>query len=149
MRDEESNSSRTVSTPKICVKTSSSCNKSNQNKNINTSAVLDSQDQDILKILERMQSTGEVGTTLYKNIISNCIYEPRIEGYFCSDPVFNLSWRILTETEIKFLEKGLNFAPIQKKINELELRTDFSKFCRRMRTKWYFKNEPTKKFRNI
>ena len=149
LRDEESNSSRIVSTPKMCVKTSSSCNKSNQNKSINASAVLDSQDQDILKILERMQSTGEVGTTLYKNITSNCVYEPRIEGYSCSDPVFNLSRRILTETEIKFLEKGLNFEPILKKITELGLRTDFNKFCRRMRTKWYFKKEPTKKFCNI
>ena len=43
----------------------------------------------------------------------------------------------------------MNFAPIQNKINEPELRTDFNKFCRRMRTKWYFKDEPTKEFSNI
>ena len=96
-----------------------------------------------------MQSSGEDGNTLHNNINSNCIYEFKIEGHFCSDAVFNLSRRILTETEIKVLEKGLNFAPIQNKINEPELRTGFNEFCRRMRTKWYFKYEPTKEFSNI
>ena len=38
-------------------------------------------------------------------------------GYFCSDTVFNLSKKVLTETEIKILEKGLDYAPIQKSIN--------------------------------
>ena len=149
MREEESNSSRIVSPPKICVNTSSSCNNSNQDKSINTSAVLDSQDQDILKILEELQSTGEDRTTLHNNISSNCVFEPRIEGHFCSDAIFNLSRRILTETEIKVLEKGLDFPPIQNKINEPELRTDFNEFCRRMRTKSYFKNKPTKEVSNI
>ena len=96
-----------------------------------------------------MQSSGEDGNTLHNNINSNCIYEFKIEGHFCSDTVFNLSRRILTETENKVLEKTLNFAPIQNKINELELRTDVNKFRRRMRTKWYFKDEPTKEFSNI
>ena len=49
LRDEKSNSSRIVSPPKICVNTSYSCNSSNQAISINTSAFLDSQDQDILK----------------------------------------------------------------------------------------------------
>ena len=65
----------------ICVNTSSSSNNSNQVKSINTSAFLDCQDQDILKILEELQSTGEDGTTLYNNISSNCVYESRIEGH--------------------------------------------------------------------
>ena len=149
LRVEKNNSSRIVSPSKICVNTSSSCNNSNQAKSINTSAFLDSQDQDILKILEELQSTGEDGTTLHNNVSSNCVYESRIEEHFCSDAVFDLSRRILTETEIKVLQKDLNFAPIQNKINEPELRTDFNEFCRRMRTKWYFKDEPTKEFSNI
>ena len=73
MKDEEINSSRIISPPKISVNTSSSYNNSNQDKCINTSAVLDSQDQDILKILEELQST------LHNNMSSNCVYEPRIE----------------------------------------------------------------------
>ena len=36
----------------------------------------------------------------------------RLSGYFCSETIFNLSKRVLTETEIKVLEKGLDFAPI-------------------------------------
>ena len=52
----------------------------------------------------------------------------------------------MTDTEIRILEKGLDFAPIQNKINEPELRTDFEEFCRRMRTRWHFRNEPTPEF---
>ena len=48
---------------------------------------------------------------------------------------------MLTDTEIKVLEKGLDFAPIQKKLNEPELRSDFNEFCRRMRLKWHFRDE--------
>ena len=64
--------------------------------------------------------------------------EGRVSGSFCSDTVFKLSHRVLTETEIKVLEKGLDYVPIEKKINEPELRKDFSEFCRRMRNKCYF-----------
>ena len=49
---------------------------------------------------------------------------------------------MLTDTEIKVLERGLDFAPIQRKINEPELRRDFNEFCRRMRLKWHFRDEP-------
>ena len=49
--------------------------------------------------------------------------------------MFNLSNKVLTDLEIKVLEKGLDFAPIQRKINEPELKQDFEDFCRRMRTK--------------
>ena len=57
--------------------------------------------------------------------------------------MFNLSRKVLTETEIEILEKGLDFAPIQRKINEPELRSDFEEFCRRVRVKWHFGNEPS------
>ena len=49
---------------------------------------------------------------------------------------------MLTDTEIKVLEKGLDFALIQHKINEPELRRDFNEFCRRMHVKWHFWDEP-------
>ena len=48
----------------------------------------------------------------------------RLKGSFCSKSVFNLSKKVLTETEIRVLEKGLGFAPIQKSLNEPELRKD-------------------------
>ena len=47
------------------------------------------------------------------------------------------------------LEKGLDFALIQKTSSELELRKDFEEFLRRMRCKWNFRNEPTNNFSEI
>ena len=63
--------------------------------------------------------------------------------------MFNLSHKVLTETEIKILEKGLDDAPIQKKINDPKLRKDFSEFCWSMRNKWYFRIEPTLQFSEV
>ena len=60
-------------------------------------------------------------------------HEGRISGFFCSKTVFNLSHNILTETEIKVLEKGLDFASVQRTLNEPELRKNFEEFCCRMR----------------
>ena len=60
-----------------------------------------------------------------------------------SDTVLNISRKVLTDTERKVLEKGLDFAPIQRKLNESELQRDFKDFCRCMRLEWYFRNEPT------
>ena len=60
--------------------------------------------------------------------------------------MFNLSKKDLIEAEIKVLEKVLDYVPIQNKINEPELRSNFEEFCRRMRLKWYFGNDPTPDF---
>ena len=57
-----------------------------------------------------------------------------------------MSKKVLSEAEIKVLEKGSDFAPIQNKINEPELRKDFDEFCRHMRIKCHFRNEPTQDF---
>ena len=45
----------------------------------------------------------------------------RLSGYFCSDTIFNLSQKALMDSKIKVIEKGLDYAPIQSKINEPEL----------------------------
>ena len=47
--------------------------------------------------------------------------DSHLKGYFCSKIVFNLSINILTETEIGVLENGLDFALIQKTLNEPNL----------------------------
>ena len=52
----------------------------------------------------------------------------------------------MTETEIRVLEKGLGFAPTPTKINETDLRADFNEFARKMRCKWFFRNELTENF---
>ena len=63
-------------------------------------------------------------------------------GYLCSKTVFNLGRKVLTETEIRVLEKGLGFAPTPTRINESELR-DFNEFFRKMRCISYFRNKTT------
>ena len=60
--------------------------------------------------------------------------------------VFNLSQRVLSEIEIQVLEKGLDFAPIQKSINEPELRKGFEEFSRRMHIRWNFRDQPSEDF---
>ena len=74
--------------------------------------------------------------------------EGRLQGSFCSKTVFNLSLRVLSEIEIQVLEKGLDFAPIQKSINEPELRKDFEDFSRRMHVRWSFRDQPSEDFSN-
>ena len=80
---------------------------------------------------------------------SNNTYSTRLTGYFCSETVFNLSNRALSEAEIKVSEKGLDYAPIQNKINEPELMNDFNEFCRKMPLKWYFRNEVTANYSEV
>ena len=53
--------------------------------------------------------------------------EGHLQGSFCSNTVFSLSQRVLSE-----IEKGLDFAPIQWYINEPQLRKDFENLSRRM-----------------
>ena len=82
-------------------------------------------------------------------VIGSFTEDGRLKGFFCSKTVFNLSEKILTEAEIKVLEKGLDFAPIQKTLNEPELRKDFEEFSRRIRCKWNFRKEQTNNFSEI
>ena len=65
---------------------------------------LSSQDEELLSILEEGLQ--------HKEMPENINVSNRIQGYFCSYIVFNLSKKVLSETEIKELEKGLDFAPI-------------------------------------
>ena len=49
--------------------------------------------------------------------------------------------------EIKIPEKRLDYVPIQNRINEPRLKRDFEVFVRRMRLRWYFRDEPTSSLR--
>ena len=74
------------------------------------------------------------------------VINERLEGYFCSKSVFNLNKKVLTESKIRPLEKGLGLAPTLTKINESDLRADFNEFTRKMRSKWFLRNGPTENF---
>ena len=100
------------------------------NSSIHQENSFDAQDEEMLKILEKLHSSNR--ETSVMGISSITSDENRLTGYFCSDTIFNLSNRVLSDNKIKVLEKGLDFAPLHKKINEPDLRSDFWDFCRRM-----------------
>ena len=99
-----------------------------------------SQDEELLSILVDLQ---------YDEMLVNIKVINCIQRYFCLDTVFNLSKKVLSETQIKVMEKGLDFAPIENKIYESELRKSFEEFYRRMRIKWHFLNDVTSQFSEI
>ena len=173
LEEEQSRSGdRNKSTPSI-ISTNSSQLKSDSGFSPIEQNIFSTHEKEFLSVLEQLQNAnvsnnidsttrhptactpGENTVPLEsaQNINTSFAYprygatsEGLLEGYFCSYTVFNLSRKDLTDTEIRILEKGLDFAPIQNKINEPELRTDFKDFCRRMRARWHFRNEPTPEF---
>ena len=73
----------------------------------------------------------------------------RIKDYFCLDTVFDLSRKVLSQTEISILDKGLRFVPASNMIHEADFRLDFNQISRKMWSKWYFRDEPSKAFSKI
>ena len=102
---------------------------------------LDSVVEELVNILHDLHKSQ--GVTAEKSPKS---VNGRLKGYFCSKTVFNVSRKFLTETEIRVLEKDLGFAPTPTRINESDLKRDFNEFSRKMRCKWYFRNQPTENF---
>ena len=116
-------------------------NSSNSFSKLGDFETFDTQDSELLDILEELGNLEKA-----KEHDVNVTSLGRLMGHFCSDTIFNLSNRVLSDAEIKVLEKGLDFALIQRKINEPELREDLEEFCRRMRAKCHFWNEPSESF---
>ena len=127
MNDESSNSSiAEVIPPRLSTNSAEMQNSSNSLENSTSDSLgVTSQDREVISILDELQNISITGP-------SNNTDSARLTGYFCLETVFNLSNRALSDAEIKVLEKGLDYAPIQNKINEPEQRNDFNKFCRRM-----------------
>ena len=63
----------------------------------------------------------------------------RIEGQFVNNKVINLSQRTLSQHEISVLSKGLKFVATPKEIDYSQVKIDLENFGRRLRLKWYFK----------
>ena len=125
--------------PNFCVDTSLSHHSSNfvPGTTETEPVLLSTQDMEVLEILEELENNANANFTGCEHKYNTD--DSRMKGYFCSDTIFNLSNKVLTEDEIKVLEKGLDFAPIQRKVNKPELREDFENFCRRMRIQWHFR----------
>ena len=67
----------------------------------------------------------------------------RLKGYFCSDVVFNFSYKVLSDLEISALGKRKGFTNTPTFISEVDLRRDFANFSRKMRCKRFFRNQLT------
>ena len=70
------------------------------------------------KLLDILQELANVENTKEHDV--NVTSLGRLRGRFCSDTIFNLSQKVLSDAEIKVLEKGLDFATIRRKINDPE-----------------------------
>ena len=137
-------SSDSLSSPtRLSTDTSSSLNSSRYR---NVSSDLDREDYEILNTLKEMLDGAKESESIIpefkkmSEVMKDSTYglataENRLCGYFCSETIFNLSHQVLTDAKIKVLEGSLDFVPIQRKINEPELRRDFNELCRRMRLK--------------
>ena len=136
-----------TSPPKLCSDTSTAKNSSYC---FNKQASLDENvDGKILQILDDLLNLFNGSGKASQGIkdVNECFQnihitsESRLTGQFSSETIFDLNDRVLTDAEIKILEKGLDFAPLQRKINEPELKQDFKGFCKSMRLKWYYWEE--------
>ena len=109
LQDEKLKSSRIQTSLPVKVTNSSlSINTSNISENTFDLDFLSLQDEDLVNIPEELQNRMEVsGNNTTENTSSN-----RLKGHFCSDTIFKLSHRVLSDAEIKILEKRLDFAPI-------------------------------------
>ena len=121
------------------VESPSPAGKINTSGNDTSLHILDSGDEELVNILQSFE-------TIKTPKKAAKVINERLEGYFCSKSVFNLSKKVFAEIEIHVLEKGLGFTPTPTKINQNDLRTDFNEFARKMRCKWFFHNEPTENF---
>ena len=117
--DKDLNLKLTTSSPMLTVDSSIAMNHSEFCTSEVKDEVFNTQDREFLSVLGNLMDIDGPLHSQNKNVKMTA--EGGIPGYFCSDTVFNLGHRVLTETEIKVLEKHLGYAPIQKKINEPEL----------------------------
>ena len=98
-------------------------------------------------VYERTNSSNaNIAPTITRNLndTSITINDPskRITGYFVGDTtIFNLSNRVISESELSLLGKGLGFCPTPYQVNEYYLAEDFKEFSRKLRNKWHFRNE--------
>ena len=60
--------------------------------------------------------------------------------------VLNLSNRVLTESEIRVLDKGVNFVATPEKLDCYQIKNDLERLGRNIKLKMYYKSEPKPAF---
>ena len=101
---------------------------------------------DLVSTQSNCTSSSETSIEVLEKEVKSPVTSKILKGYFCSDTVFNLNKKVLTETEIGVFERDFGFVPRPDLINEENLRRDLNDFSRKMRCKWYFRNEPSDHF---
>ena len=89
--------------------------------------------------LEARQSIGESSNKNHPENKAETPNNKRMEEKFVSQNVFNLSDRVLTENEIKVLDKGLSFVAAPEKLDRLQIKNDLEKLGRTFSEKPAFK----------
>ena len=67
-------------------------------------------------------SSFEKSAEVSEEELQSPVTSTRLKGYFCSDTVFNLGKKVLTESENEILERGLGFLPTPSFTNKENLR---------------------------
>ena len=112
--DKDLNSKSTTSPPMLTMDASIAINHSDFHTSEVQDEVFNTQDREFLSVLEDLTDLDDPLHPQSKNINAKVTSEGYcyFSGYFCSYTVFNLSYRVLTKkTDIKVLEKGLDYAP--------------------------------------
>ena len=105
LESNKSNSSMIeTSPPRLCNNSAESSNSSDVLMEGCDSMTFSTQHRELVSILEDVQNIDFTGH-------NNSTETSRLKDYFCSETVFNLSKKVLTEAEIKVLEKGLHCVP--------------------------------------
>ena len=115
LETERTSSAKLGTTPPTLCTNSSECqNSSCSLVESNKTEIFSTQDRELASILEDLENIDNSRE-------ANATEKTSLSGYFCSDTIFNLSWKVLTDSEIKVLEKDLDYAPIPSKINKPEM----------------------------
>ena len=112
--DKDLNSKSTTSPPMLTMDASVAINHSDFHISEVQDEVFNTQDREFLSVLEDLTDLDDPLHPQSKNINAKVTSEGYcyFSGYFCSYTVFNLNYRVLTKkTDIKVLEKGLDYAP--------------------------------------
>ena len=96
--------------------------------------------------LETRKSIGESSNNNSPENNADAPNSKRMQGKFVSQNVFNLSDRVLTENEIKVLDKGLNFVPTPEKLDRLQIKIDLEKLGRDIKLRIFYHNDLSPSF---
>ena len=101
---------------------------------------------DLVSTQSNCTPSSEKSVEVLEKEVQSPVTSKRLKGYFYLDTVLNLSKKVLPEPEIGVWERGLGFVPTSNLINEENLSRDFDGFGRKLRCKWYFRNELSDNF---